>query len=542
MALMWRAQGVVLILAGCLMVTAGVPRLRQGSAADPVADLQQAAWKDKGAPWGHWGTNPIQYSAWTSHSNRLIPIYTFGLTLESWRQAGSPYESKQKLAELYGQVPTGTLQARAAYFDQTQVYQLQKSAIAAGKKYVVLLVFDGMDWPTTQAAAVFASKKVYSRGRGAGLMFQDYSGVPTDYGFFVTSPYASKAKTDVDAQVVTEVSELRGGYDPLRAGSLPWLQPADPEYLIAKSRQRRHAYTDSASSATSLTSGIKTYNGAINVAPDGRPVEPIARWLQREKGFRVGVVTSVPISHATPAAAYANNVVRSDYQDLSRDLLGLPSIRHRASPLAGVDVLIGAGFGEESLKDAAQGRNFVPGNRYLAADDLKRIGVGQGGKYRVALRESGRAGRVVLREAARQAVAGNERLFGFFGVRGGHLPYRTADGEFNPVEDARGRERYRLADVEENPTLAECTEAALEVLGRDDRPFWLMVEAGDVDWANHANNLDSSIGAVLSGDAAFAAIVRWIEERNAWAEAAVIVTADHGHLFFLTDPRVLVGP
>ncbi len=507
---------------------------------DPIAEIQSAAAAAGSASWGHWGTHPNRYSAWTSHSNRLIPIYTFGIDLKSWRQEGSPYTSEERLKKLYGYLPPKTLQDEAAYFDQTQVYELQKEAVAAGKKYIVLMVFDGMDWQTTQAAAIYLSGSIYRKGRGSGLMFQDYRGAPTDFGCFVTSPYCSEAQTDADAQLVVELGRLRGGYDPERGGPTPWASVHESEYLIGKSRLDPHAYTDSASSATSMTSGIKTYNAAINVDVTGKQVEPIARWLQREKGFRVGVVTSVPISHATPAAAYANNVERGDYQDLSRDLLGLPSISHRESPLPGVDVLIGAGFGVDSRSDGNQGRNFVPGNRYLTSEDLSRIDIANGGAYRVVQRQAGRPGQTVLRDAASVAAEKGERLFGFFGVAGGHLPFRTADGEYNPVKDVRGRERYRVADVEENPTLAQCTRAALEVLGRDDQPFWLMVEAGDVDWANHANNIDNAIGAVVSGDQAFGEVVRWIEERGGWADSAVIVTADHGHLFFLTDPAVLL--
>jgi alkaline phosphatase len=77
--------------------------------------------------------------------------------------------------------------------------------------------------------------------------------------------------------------------------------------------------------------------------------------------------------------------------------------------------------------------------------------------------------------------------------------------------------------------------AALDVLGSRGR-FWLMVEAGDVDWASHANNIDTAIGAVQSGDAAFRAIVAWIERHGGWDETVLIVTSDHGHLFVLTDP------
>ena len=84
------------------------------------------------------------------------------------------------------------------------------------------------------------------------------------------------------------------------------------------------------------------------------------------------------------------------------------------------------------------------------------------------------------------------------------------------------------------------TEAAIQVLhARSKTGFWLMVEAGDVDWANHDNNIDNSIGAVLSGDEAFAKITGWIENNQAWDESAVIVTADHGHYFVLDRPEAL---
>jgi alkaline phosphatase len=103
-------------------------------------------------------------------------------------------------------------------------------------------------------------------------------------------------------------------------------------------------------------------------------------------------------------------------------------------------------------------------------------------------------------------------------------------------------EVYTENDVKENPTLQEMTEAALDVLNAKSDRWWLMVEAGDVDWANHANNLDNSIGAVYSGEAAFNAITQYLEKHKMWDEAIVIVTADHGHYFNLVDPSVLVQP
>ena len=290
-----------------------------------------------------------------------------------------------------------------------------------------------------------------------------------------------------------------------------------------------------------MTSGIKTFNGAINVSVDGGQVVPIARRLQTEEDFKIGVVTSVPVSHATPAAAYANNVTRKDYQDLSRDMLGLPSSAHRSDPLPGVDVLIGGGWGPDAKEDAAQGENYLAGNPYLHQDDIERVDVEHGGRYVVAQRTAGKPGRRTLMKAARRAVENDERLLGFFGTKfDGHLPFQTADGRFDPVLDAKGTEHYSQADLDENPTLAEMTRAALLVLEQSIEGFWLMVEAGDVDWANHANNLDNSIGAVLSGDEAFRVVMDWVDENNAWPYTAVIVTADHGHYLVIEDADRIV--
>jgi alkaline phosphatase len=289
-----------------------------------------------------------------------------------------------------------------------------------------------------------------------------------------------------------------------------------------------------------MCSGIKTYNAAINVAIDSKQVQPLARDLQ-EQGFGVGVVTSVPISHATPAAAYANNVERDDYQDLTRDLLGLPSIAHPEVPLSGVDVLLGCGWGENRDDEfEKQGLNYVPGNRYLAENDLKQIDVENGGRYRVVQRTPGQSGQDLLSAAAEDAAQGNLRLFGFFGIGGAHLPYQTADGRFDPTRGQGSADRYTPEDLAENPSLADMTRAALQVLpGEKGRPFWLMIEAGDVDWANHNNNLDDSIGAVFSGDAAFQVVTEWVETHSNWDETLVIVTADHGHFLNVLQPEFL---
>jgi alkaline phosphatase len=224
-------------------------------------------------------------------------------------------------------------------------------------------------------------------------------------------------------------------------------------------------------------------------------------------------------------------------------MLGLASVSHKNNPYPGLDVVLGAGYGESTKSNAGQGENFVPGNRYLADADRDAVDVSKGGqdaKYVVAERTAGVAGLDVLNQAVRKAVDGKHRLLGFFGAKNGHLPFQTANGDYRPVATVKGIEQYTPEDLAENPKLHELTQAAIEVLSSRSDRFWLMVESGDVDWANHANDIDSSIGAVFSGEQAVLEIFRWIERKGAWDDSLVIVTADHGHYFNLVQPEALI--
>jgi len=549
---------LVLLLAGRGATAVADPQDLHIAAPDRIRRLQSDAEAAGRAWWGYWGDQPQKYVSHSSHSNRLIPVYAFGMSLDTVSGTNSVYRDADRLRTLYGRTPDRTLNPAAEYFDQTDVYRLQMAAADAGKTRIVLVVFDGMDWHTTRLAAIATRGRVeYASGRGTGFSFQDYRGAPTDFGFCVTSPANDKTRVDVDAQaVINPGGEVAGGYDPSRGGDTPWDRRASLTYLIGKDRDVPHAYTDSAASAAALCTGRKTYNDSINVAVDGGAMEPIARTLQA-RGYAVGAVSSVPASHATPACAYANNVSRDDYQDIARDLVGLPSIAHRGEPLPGLDVVIGGGFGvpADPVKDKDQGANLEPGLKYVADSTLAAIDAAKGGRYRLAVRTPGRAGAEVLAEAAADAIAARQRLFGLFGAGEGHLPFQTANGDYDPAAgnlptddetiDALRRKygssiRYSEADIAENPSLAEMATAAMDVLASRGK-FWLMVEAGEVDWASHANNVDNCIGAIRSGDAAVQRVFEWIERHDAWADSVVIVTSDHGHAFVLTEPDALAG-
>ncbi|MBS0260407.1 MAG: alkaline phosphatase, partial [Planctomycetes bacterium] len=424
--------------------------------------------------WAHWGPIPEIYMGWGSHSNRLIPVYTFGtkgagtgVDLADYQGENSVYRSAAELERIYGRVPPNTLNPQAEYLDQTDIGRIQRAGLTQGKKYIFLVVFDGMDWQTTWAAATYNRQKVsYRSGRGEGTHFQEYpADGTTQYGFMVTSPYSYELEISVDRQAVGKPKrEQFGGYNPQKLGPNPWTPGNDWLYPIGKSindphQLGEHTYPDSAATATAMCAAVKIPNDAINVDFQGRQLTTIAHEAQTQ-GRSVGVVTSVPFSHATPACAYAHNVHRDDYQDLTRDLLGLPSVSHPGTPLPGVDVLLGGGFGDELQVDKkkSQGENFVPGNKWITPADLRAIDVERGGKYVVAQRTRGVRGRDFLAAQANVAAEQGQRLFGMFGAIKGHLPYQTADGHYDPtVGNQFKAEEYIVADIEENPKLSDMT-------------------------------------------------------------------------------------
>ena len=523
-------------------------------AEDYIRDLQNAAISAKTAEWGYWGPEPKNYVGWTSHSNRLIPVYTFGtlgggkgVDLTSYTGEHSPYRSETAIKKIYGKLPPDTLNPKADYLDQTNIFDIQRAAADAGKKYIFLVIFDGMDWQSTRNAAINAQGAVkYDSGRGTGLHFLDYTaGGTTQFGYMCTSPFDNGTDGDPDTQTIVKLGDLFGGYNAELGGPNAWAAGKDPQYIIAKNKEgAKHAYTDSSSSATSMTAGVKIYNNSVNVDVTGAQVTTIAHLLQ-EQGRSVGAVSSVQIAHATPACSYAHNVGRDDYQDISRDLLGLKSISHPETPLPGLDVVIGTGYGGQRSKDGGgQGKNFVPGNPVLTDADRAAVDVKHGGKYVVSERTAGQSGTAKLLADAEHAAANGQRLLGFYGVaETDHLPFATADGDYMPANGVKGKaETYTPADLAENPKLSDMTAAAITVLSKNPKGFWLMVESGDVDWANHDDNIDNSIGAVKSGDAAVKTITDWVEKNSNWKESVLIVTADHGHYFNLTKPEVLIVP
>lgn len=533
--------------------------------ADNVATAKQV--RPRAYHFGSQGS-PGAFSNHTSHSNRLVPVYTFGRKLDLGAVTGknSAYRDPKRVEALYGYLPENTVNPAADYADQSDMRRVMEAAVAAGVKHLFIVWFDGTDWPTFQAAAAAKTGKPYREGKGSGLAFQDYDAAGTAaFGALVTSPTHDLNDPDVDRQAVAiPPRSTRGGYDVRFAGPNPWtpgpLAAKAPGYLKGASGNDAdkagvkaaggvvHAYTDSSCSAAEFISGAKSYNNGVNVKDDGTFVPTLFNRLQ-EQGWRLGTATSVPFDHASPAAMYAHNVYRDDYQDLARDMLGLDSASQHAGKEPrhpGLDVVLGVGAGQDGSEKGiiAQGKNAVQGNLYVTDADRAAVDVRNGGRYVVTGTTPGARGAAVLSEAASLAAGKGLRLFGLFGDKGlGHLPYRTADGRFDPSPDLTGKaEKYTRATLMEQPTLADMTRAALTVLGsKPGQPFALFVEAGDVDFALHANNLDNAVGAVYSGEDAVKVIFEWVETHSNWDDSAVVVTADHGHYLVIDDLDAVAG-
>ncbi len=561
---------ISLLFIGAATAPCGEPDRLRAMQTEYVANPSQKV--ARAYHFGSQGPGDI-FSNHTSHSNRLVAVYLFGRKgdLKSITGANSRYRSADEVRKIYGFLPENTVNPHAEYADQSDLYRVQKEAVARGVKHLFIVWFDGMDWPTTQAAAIARSGRVYTEGKGAGLLFQDYdAGGAAQYGFVVTSPTHDRNTPDVNTQTVAiPTNSLGGGDDARSAGPKPWdlgpLGPKAPGYLKGSSANAAdragvkaagrvmHAYTDSSQSAAEMISGVKAYNNGLNVTDDGRLVTTLFHELQ-DQGWKVGTVTSVPFDHASPAAMYARNVHRDDYQDLAREMLGLPGIMQQArgaQQRSGLDVVMGTGYGitSESKAMAPQGKNWVPGHIYIADPDLAAIDARSGGKYVVVHTEPGVDGGRAIQQAAEQAAGKSLRLFGLFGRKGlDHLPYQTADGRYDPAPSiGRGgrpfaAEKYTAEDRLEQPTLAKMTEAALTVLARrPDQPFALFIESGDVDFALHANNLDNAVGAVYSGEDAVRTVIQWVEKNSNWDESLLLVSSDHGHYLVIDDAQAIAG-
>nr|WP_321411751.1 alkaline phosphatase [uncultured Carboxylicivirga sp.] len=232
--------------------------------------------------------------------------------------------------------------------------------------------------------------------------------------------------------------------------------------------------TDSAAGSSAWGSGRRVNNSTLNVNPDGSFNKPILQKF-KDAGKAVGCVTTVPITHATPAGFSVNFKHRNMQDKIASKYLELQ-----------FDVMMGGGT------------EYFDGSK---REDKKDI-----------FGDFENAGFQVVRNKQQMANATKGKpVIGVFHEDG--LPY-SLDLE----NDAELKAKI--------PTLAEMTRKAIELMGDQPEGFVLQVEGGKVDWAAHANDTTGLIYEQIDFDNAVAEAIKFAEGRD---DTLVIITSDHGN-------------
>ncbi|MEH2036096.1 esterase-like activity of phytase family protein [Nostoc sp.] len=461
-------------------------------------------------------------------------------------------------------------------------------------KNVIIMIGDGMGWQMARAASIYKEiqngktganlSDFYTQGKGQGLNFQTLQGygLATTYGTtiadsngvfntgnsaldgtdpitgesqvrpgFTFDPTFNQGNTPTGGAKVSDgaVGNLVG-YDPTKGGVNPWTPGNDPEYI-------KYSYPDSANTATTLYTGVKSYNNAVGVDIFENPLETILK-TANQVGKSTGLVTSVPIDHATPAAAAANVNRRSKYD---ADYPALDNILQQELRVYQPTVLLGGGHPLSAPGDLLPaGVEPNTSNEYISQSTYTELSTKPTNNiYDYTFLERGEnAAQKLAETAATIDPEKGDRLFGLYGARGqnGNLPVSSANGDYSttgldmfsvftnqgdnakvdttrPLLPGETDASFIAKEVNENPTLKDLTSAALDVLGKDPDGFWLMVEGGDIDWSAHDNNIDNLIGTTLDFDKAVGSTIDWIDNNGGWDENLLIVTADHDHYLTL---------
>jgi alkaline phosphatase len=408
----------------------------------------------------------------------------------------------------------------------------------ATAKYLILFIADGMSVENEIAGSR------YLTGYDFGLVFHDDAKFP--YRAFVSTwdittynRYAySRSKPAFNQRAYTPTV----GYDPALGGAKPF--PLDStgmdSYFLTKqaySMTSRTAMpaTDSASAATAMATGYKTEAGSISwLAGDPHAagtrgstgaLRTVAERMRAEKGAAIGVVTTVSFAHATPAAFVSHNKSRSNYYTGYRGYTGT-GIADEIINTTKPEVVIGAGHPVFSNPTWDTTKGAISKGLYTA---LKNSG-----EYVFVERQAGVNGAKSLEAAAATAARQNKKLFGLFGgmiTRPDGAFYATDLFEPPVCANTPGNPSCSSGSNNENPVLKDLTTAAIKVLSTNSKGFFLMVEQGDMDWSNHANDYKWMIGSAWDLNEAVKAAFDYVNrpgDEMDWTNTLLIVTADHG--------------
>ena len=240
--------------------------------------------------------------------------------------------------------------------------------------------------------------------------------------------------------------------------------------------------TDSAAGSSSWGGGVRVNNGSLNVSPDGKPNLPILQKFKKA-GKMAGCVTTVAITHATPAGFCVNSAKRSAQDDIAEMYLDL-----------GFDVMMGGG------------NNFFDPKVRKDKKDVYAEYYAKG--YQIA-----KTRQELL------ALKNDKPILGVFDEDA--VPY-SIDRINSPELSAK------------IPTLAEMAQKAIDRMKDHKKGFVLQIESGKVDWAAHANDIAGLIHEQIAFDEAVKVAMDFAEKDG---NTLVIITTDHGN----ANPGVIYG-
>lgn len=229
---------------------------------------------------------------------------------------------------------------------------------------------------------------------------------------------------------------------------------------------------DSASTATSLSTGFKTHSGVINMdETKTKSYETITEKLKKQLGYKIGVISTVNLNHATPAAFYAHQPTRNNYYEISEELAK-----------SDFDYFAGGGLKDTTGKDKDKTDSY---------EIIANAG------YKIVKTQA---------EAEKLTAAdGKTVVIGETLADSDSLSYSndTASGEW---------------------TLKDYVKKGIEML-TNDKGFFMMVEGGKIDWACHANDAGSTVSDTIAmADAVEEALAFYKEHPD---ETLILVTGDH---------------
>jgi alkaline phosphatase len=326
------------------------------------------------------------------------------------------------------------------------------------------------------------------------------------------------------------------------------------DHLVGASRTRStdSLVTDSAAGATAYATGHRTYNYVVGEVPEGadrdvdftgegrgvqngqnatssrRPIRPAGTIVEGAQlaGMRTGVVTTTRVTHATPASFSSHVADRDDENEIALEQVYSLDL----------NVILGGGASRFLGKDAFPARSARDDARDLMADAEHR-------GYAIA-RDAGSLRETVAEMVAEESSGersrgGNASAAPFakrqFGPRvlglfaDSHLAYEIDGLAGDGLAGFRNGATPSREDFEA-PSLVTMLDAALAVLDArfaehdNDEGFFLLVEAGRVDHAAHANDAGAVVGEICAYDRAFKRAVEYVASRD---DALVVATSDH---------------